>query len=303
MSPKQSNSPTVSTQRLEEALSNLDGVRVNVAACQHIVLPPPTGDDPLNAVPQHLGEAATYGLLLALNAINFCYFPDPGQPAWTWQGKHGFLGMLRCAIDHPDPHCQARGLRDYLTTHGDGLPLLPQRLAALDEVIRVFPNDDKILDFYDYVKGRAETFVYFLAMNCPSFVDELSTSIGSIPMYKRAWLIGMFVERLAKTRPLPLLEDSGRNALCIDYRLPVACRRLKLLELDPDLAARIDHLVPITANCRIEHALRIGTALVLRHLLAAHPDWTPADLDARLFALGGAAPDGIVHHRTRTTAY
>jgi hypothetical protein len=277
-------------------------VQVDANRCRSIDLPP-VGGDPMADLPADTDVATAYGLLVALNAINYCYFADHGQQPWTWRGRRGFAGMLTLAVDHRHPRSQSQGLAEALVQHGTGLPLLNERLRHLDECRAAFPDDQAVLDLLQTVDWHLPAFVGVLVQRCPGFNDTIHIGGLALPMHKRAWLIGCLAERLADNRPLPRLRDPERLALCIDYRLPLACRRLGLLRLAPDLERRIDAGEFLPAGSDDEITLRMGTALVLRLLLEAHPAWSPAQLDARLFALGGPGNDGRIHHRTRTTAY
>lgn len=301
----------VSTEALEAAFQALPAGRVVLAADNAMDpaidrLRAAAISDPLP--PHFVGMPPPRALmaLVVMNAVNSCYWRPDGRPPWQWRGLTGFRGMLALVVEGAR---HAENLPAWVAEdlHGQGhdLLLLPERLAALEEVAQAFPSDAAAWDLLQESHLDAATFVTRLVALCPRFDDRLADA-GALVMHKRAWLITMLGERLAASHPALAFRDPGRMALAIDYRLPVACRWLGLLTLAPDLAARIAQggtFDPrVQDQARDEQALRLATAICFRRLLAHAPDLTPARLDVLLWAGSCQAAD-IPAHRCLTLAY
>lgn len=287
--------------------------------------------DPLPA--RFAGKTITASLdtLLAVNAVNACYWAVADATPWSWRGERGFLGMLDLALELPDgPEPVAMRLAAALRQYGHGLQLLPERIRALEELAAALPTKDAALELKRDCGDDAAAFVRELVAHCPSFSDiiplpksksqfvyELDSpspqrdgglvtveTIEPVLMHKRAWLTTMLCNRLASAGHTDLaFRDPERVAMAIDYRLPVACRHLGLLRLNDDLASRIDRREILPANGKEEISLRIATAVCFRRLLNFFmADVTPERLDLMLWTHSRKATE-IEAHRSVTMAY
>jgi len=323
---------------LEEALANQDLVRVDEDALVRLAdelrqeEPEPATDIPA----LRLGRAAGRGwrrlagidgdvpldpeailrAVVVVNAVNYCYLPEPGQAAWTYAGARGFTGMLRLVES-----CLEAGFRGELPQRlrraladddiARGLPLREERLRHLDEVAAWFD----ILrhghrrtggDGYDLLAVKREggddaaTFVARLATACPGFVDHAHLGRRRIPMFKRAWLAAMMVQAVADE--VPELAFTGMSsALAIDYRLPQTLRAASALQYRGDLARRVDECIWLEAGSDEEGGIRIGTAYAFRRLLIK-TGWGSGRLDRSLWLRSGGLENGVPH-RCMTMSY
>ncbi len=256
--------------------------------------------------------------LLAYNAINYSYFPEPGQPRW-WTVVAGapagvddealgimaaFAQALRGGVPLGDGSflagLSAASLEALLPpAPGAGpLPLLSERLAGLHELGGALQRMGGPAGFLQRADGSAVAFVQALAEACPTWDDAREGAGGRLHFLKRAQLCAAMLHGR-----LGLFSDAERLTAFADYRLPQILRFLGVLRLAPALVARIDAGGPIPVGSPEEVALRAGTVHAADRLCAA---WETDALRVDYW-LWRAAVDHDAEippfHRTRTTDY
>lgn len=273
------------------------------------------------------GTERTANWVLLLDALNFCFWGDPGQPRWRveWRGQtlDGYAALaaaLTRAIDEGRPLWDAAylaslteaDLRDILRPIPDNppIPLFEARLASAREAGRV------LLDLYagqftnarDAAGGSATALALLLARDFSSFADVADWHGQRVPFLKRAQICVADLHAAFHGERWGRFPDLGQLTAFADYKLPQLLRASGVLVYTPDLAARIDRYAPIPAGSQEEIEIRAATIWaveLLRRALAQHGIARPASaIDYRLWAETQAKmPGERPYHRTRTIYY
>ena len=277
------------------------------------------------------GTARTVNWLALLDALNFCFWGEPGQPRWrihwhdTWyDGYAALAAALSRAVTagHPlwdaaylaqmDATTLAAILRPDPDERGASvpIPLFAARLAHTRELGQAL-RDRFAGEFAGMVAaaaGDAVTLALLIAKELPSFHDVATWAGQEVRLFKRAQiLVGDIATALAGTA-WGTFANLGDLTAFADYKVPQLLRRLDMLTYAPDLAAEIDRLEELPAGSPAEVAIRAATVwgveLLRRELAALGVLVTAAAIDHRLWQAGQAAHNhDRPYHRTRTSAY
>lgn len=265
------------------------------------------------------GQTANY--VLVLDALNFCFWPEPrwrveyrGQ---VYNGYWALAAALRRAIEQGQPLWDAAylagitadGLAHVLA--GDGnVPLLAERAANLRQV-----GQGLLAHFGGWFSqaieqaGRsAVALVKLVVQHFPSFDDVARYRDQEVRFYKRAQLLATDLAGAFRGRDLGEFRDLDQLTAFADYKLPQVLRYYGALTYSPALATRIDRREELPAGSEEEIEIRAATVWAveeLRHRLAAAgrpmPPW---QIDWALWNLGQALPpDAPPYHRTLTIFY
>jgi hypothetical protein len=273
------------------------------------------------------GTERTANWVLLLDALNFCFWGDPGQPRWrvewhsqTLDGYAALAAALTRAVEEGRPLWDAAylagltedDLRDLLrpTPGSPPIPLFDARLANAREVGRV------LLDHYvgqftnacDAAGGSAPALALLLARDFPSFADIADWQGRRVPFLKRAQICVADLHAAFHGAHWGRFRDLDQLTVFADYKLPQLLRTAGVLVYTPDLAARIDAYAPIPAGSEDEIEIRAATIWaveLLRRALAQRGIERPASaIDYRLWAESQTkTPDERPYHRTRTIYY
>lgn len=264
--------------------------------------------------------------LLAYNAINFCYWRDDatrwfvrvgGEPMGVDDEALGVMGAFAEAIRQRVPLHDGRFLaaldattleRLLAPAPGAGaLPLMPERLAGLRELGRAYVAWGGPLGLVD-TGGSAVALVERLLVTCPSWSDARLFAGEVLTFAKRAQLcVAMIAGRFLRAG-VGAFRDLHRLTAFADYRLPQVLRGAGILQLAPELAARIDRGEEIPAGTAAEVALRAaavaGAERIRVALLPRAPRADALVVDHLLWRTAVEQQDHLpAFHRTRTTAY
>jgi len=261
--------------------------------------------------------------LLAYNAINYSYWPEPGVARWSTVVAGRRVGtddealgvMISLAQQQREGVALWHGpVLEGLTAEELGrwlapapgagpLPLLEERLAALQELGRAYATWGGPLGLVDV--ATAPELVERLVAALPSWEDERGPTLR---FRKRAQLVtGMIIGRFGGQGPGALHDREALTAYA-DYRLPQILRGLGVLELSAELAARIARHEELVVGCPEEVALRAAVVVGAEELrLALEPLWphvTALEVDHMLWRTAVARDATLPpFHRTRTTDY
>jgi Potential Queuosine, Q, salvage protein family len=273
------------------------------------------------------GTARTVNWVLVLDALNFCFWGEPGQPRWQieWHGQvldgyNALAAALSQAVDWGYPIWDA----DYLAsmtentlaeilrpvTGSPRIPLFEARLANVREVGRV------LLDRYDgqfasavlLADRSAVSLVLLLAREFASFRDTATWQGMSVPFYKRAQICVADLSTAFGGRDWGTFVDLDQLTAFADYKLPQLLRRHGVVVFSAELAERVDRRLAILAGSQEEVEIRSATIWGvewLRDELVSQGITRPASaIDYRLWSDSQSeAPDGRPYHRTRTIYY
>jgi len=268
------------------------------------------------------GTARTVSYLLLVDALNFCFFPEPRwEVVVDGERLHGYFALtsaLKQAFERDDPiddfshlaEVEEEEVRDLL--HGDvpmgKIPLFEERVGILREVgermTSLYHGDAAKL--VRKVNKSAQRLVELVVESFPSFRDEACYAGEQITFHKRAQIFAGDLYGSFGPRSFGAFHDVSRLTAFADYKLPQILRSEGILRYCEELAARIDHKEWIEAGSSYEVEIRAATVLAVdllrqelvrqgRNLLAIEVDW--------LLWHAAQRCDIPSHHRTLTTFY
>lgn len=273
------------------------------------------------------GTPRTANWVLLLDALNFCFWPDVGEPRWRveWRGDayDGYAALaaaLTRAVEQGRPlwdanylaQIDADDLRDILRYPPGAaeIPLFEARLANVREVGRVLcaTYGAEFSNAVESVSGSAVKLAWLLAREFPSFHDVTHWRGQPIPFLKRAQICVADLNAAFGGASWGAFSNLDQLTAFADYKLPQLLRRAGALVYAPELAARVDAYASIAAGSEEEIAIRAATVwaveLLRRALAERGIQRTPAAIDYRLWAESQTKmPDERPYHRTRTMYY
>jgi hypothetical protein len=273
------------------------------------------------------GTERTVNWILVLDALNFCFWGEPGEERWRieWHGQvldgyNALAAALSRAVEMGyaiwDAHFLADMKPDTLAeilrpvAGSPQIPLFEARLANLREVGHV------LLDLYQGEFARAVlqtgrsavSLVLLLAREFASFRDTAAWQGITVPFYKRAQICVADLYTAFAGRDWGTFDDLYQLTAFADYKLPQLLRRSGILVYSSELAERVESRLPILPGSVEEVEIRSATIWGvewLRRELAGRGMARPASaIDYRLWSDSQVeAPDTRPYHRTRTIFY
>lgn len=274
----------------------------------------------------HDGTERTVNWLLVLDAVNFCFWAEKGQPRWrieyqgeTLNGYWAEAAALKRAVDENIPVWDA----EYLSTITDevvahifrgspeqpGIPLFEERVHNMREVGQVLlaKYDGQFSNAVESVHGSAVQLALLLAHNFPSFYDVETYRNQEVRFFKRAQICVADLHGSFDGKQWGAFHDLDRLTIFADYKLPQVLRHYTILEYHPALAERVDNQELLEQGSEEEIEIRAATIWaceLLRRTMHAHGySINAAEIDQRLWLAGQSAEDMRPYHRTRTMFY
>jgi hypothetical protein len=261
--------------------------------------------------------AACANLCLLRNCLNFCFWSErPWSVEFrgrTWTRTYAMFAAVLRAIEQDRSWLTARRWADADDATVAGLfvgqgeiPLLAQRRAVLNETGRCLDEQfgGQCLRAVEEAGRNARTFAYLLAECFASFRDVAAYRGREIALLKRAQICATDLHCLWQQHGDPGLVGMDELTVFADYRLPQYLRHVGIIELQPELAARIDRREELAAGTAEEIELRAATIwageIIGRGLGGAVPAWK---IDFLLWQCSHDPDVGVEHHRTRTVFY
>jgi len=270
-------------------------------------------------------------ITLIRNAVNFSFWPDPGETRWTVRGPGDKildgstaayfrienairLGLINpfyfpflCRLDKDELS------QIFLGDGGSEIPMLEDRLRCLGELGRGVPiqGPDGIRDLLDRNDRSAPGLVRYLVSHVPNFDDSTDVfgSGDTVRFHKRAQLAAMEIQRVLLDGHREGFADIGDLTALSDYRLPQLFRELGILAYNEGLAELIDEETDLPRDSIGEVCIRAATVWGAEYLRLElerqlKQPITAAQLDYVLWKKARELKDSMrPHHRTRTTAY
>lgn len=290
---------------------------------------PPSWNDDLHF---RDGTWHTAGWVLALDALNFCFWSPKNDSRQRWRveyrgelydGYWALAAALRRAVDEGrplwDPSYLAglspRDVAHILRPHDlayPEIPLLPARVVNLHELGRelmtTYPDDNPVEAFIRDAGRSAARLVERVAATFPSFNDVTTYEGREVRFYKRAQILAADLHGAFGGQGLGAFDDLDVLTAFADYKVPQVLRRLGVLVYDETLAAKVDSLTLLPTGSPEEVEIRAATiwgcefirqALTVRGkpLRAFEVDW------ALWLAGQDLPPDARPYHRTYTVFY
>jgi hypothetical protein len=273
------------------------------------------------------GTERTANWVLLLDALNFCFWGDPGQPRWRveWRDEvlDGYVALaaaLSRAVAEGRPVWDAAYLAELSAAELEAIlrpapgsppiPLFDARLAHAREVGHVLlaRYDGQFTSAYTRAGGSAAELVLLLARDFSSFADFALWKGQRVPLLKRAQICVADLHAAFGGQSWGAFADLATLTAFADYKLPQRLRGQGALVYAPELAARVNAYLPIASGSDYEIEIRAATVWaveVLRRALGRHGiRQTASAVDYRLWAESQRAePDERPYHRTRTIYY
>lgn len=272
------------------------------------------------------GSERTVNWLLVLDAVNFCFWAEKGQPRWRINYKGELLNgywaeaaALKRAVEEGIPLWDAQ----YLSTIADetvaaifcsepqesSIPLFEQRVANMREVGRVLLErySGQFAYAIDAAQGSAVQLVLLLAQHFPSFHDVAYHHGREVRLLKRAQICVADIFAAFVGEKWGEFRDLDQLTIFADYKLPQVLRHYHVLEYASTLATRIDAQELLLANSEEEVEIRAATVWACELLRCALQrkgcTLSAAGIDQKLWLLGQAIADMRPYHRTYTIYY
>lgn len=273
------------------------------------------------------GSERTANWMLLVDALNFCFWGEPGEPRWsvewrgkTWDGYYALAAALTRAMEESVPLADAAYLAELsasqlaeLLRPAPGCPPIPlfeERLANAREVGRVLEEryGGQMVHAIEAAKFDAVALALLLARDFPSFADIADWNGEPVPFLKRAQICVADLHTTFDGKRWGALRGIERLTAFADYKLPQVLRREEVLVYEPDLAELIKSytLLPPGADAEVEiRAATVWAVELLRRALARGGiQQTASAIDYRIWlASQDAPPDDVPYHRTRTIYY
>jgi Potential Queuosine, Q, salvage protein family len=269
------------------------------------------------------GTERTANWILALDAMNFCFWAEKDQPRWCieYQGErlNGYFAeaaALKRAVEEGFPLWDASYLSTisekdlaYIFRGEQTIPLFEERLRNLREVGTVLLQqyDGQCIHAIELADRSAVKLALLLAKDFLSFNDVALYRNRTIRFFKRAQICVADLHGSFSGKSWGAFSDIDQLTAFADYKLPQVLRHFGVLEYLPSLARRIDAQELLEAGSEEEVELRAATIWaceLLRQELARHKRiMTTAEIDLRLWLLGQNSSTMQPYHRTRTIYY
>jgi len=274
----------------------------------------------------HPEEVITW--LVTYNAINFSYWPDPGEKRWwtTVNGEEvgkddealGVMAVIGESIRNGVPFHDWKWLsqleEDELSAilapapKAGKIPLLRERLEALHDLAGARIKYGGPVSLFESCGRSVAKFVNSLVESCPKWKDVGQYAGIEVSFNKRAWLCGAMIHARLNHDHHRRFTDSQTIPVFADYRLPQVLRRVGVMTLSDDLSARIEQCQPVGAGSPEEVALRaavVAACFRIQDALHKHGRETQLmNIDHMLWRDAVANDESNPpFHRTRTTAY
>ena len=266
----------------------------------------------------------TLHYILLLDALNFCFWVDPGQQRWEvdYQGQsfNGYKALsvaLRRALEEGVTLTQAETLAELSldqlarVLRGKGqIPMLEQRLEHANQVGR------QLLDLWqgDFsravasCKGSGLALRALIARDFRCFYDVSHYQGRDIPIYKRAQITVVDIAGSLNFQGYGEFGDLDQLTAFADYKIPQVLRALGIMEYSPELADRVDRQQLLTAGCPEEVEIRAAMVwaveLIRRAMMDLGRPLMAYELDWFFWNLGQSQlPEEKPYHRVRTVFY
>ena len=280
----------------------------------------------------HDGTERTVNWLLILDALNFCFWAEKGQPRWRidyhseildgyWAEAASLTRAVEEGFELWDAEYLSTMSREDLayifrnTPEADGsvgerIPLFDARLAHIHEVGRVLLQryDGQFAHAVEKAGGSAINLALLLVQEFSSFRDVVVYHNQEIRFFKRAQICVADLYGAFGGKRWGAFTDLDKLTIFADYKLPQVLRHYGILEYEPRLAQRVDNQELLQSGGAEEVELRAATIWaceLLRREMSriSGQTITAVEVDQLLWYLGQNSSEMRPYHRTRTIYY
>src|SRR5713101_893672 len=197
----------------------------------------------------HDGTERTVNWLLVLDALNFCFWGEKGQPRWqveyqgeTLNGYWAEAAALTRAVEEGIPLWDAEFLSKisseelaHIFRGEHTIPLIEERLHNIHEVGQVLLEryDGQFARAVEQVEGSAVRLALLLAENFPSFHDVALYRKREVRFFKRAQICVADIYGSFGGKRWGAFHDLDQLTAFADYKLPQVLRQFGVLEYHP----------------------------------------------------------------------
>lgn len=269
------------------------------------------------------GSERTVNWLLVLDALNFCFWAEKGQPRWsleyrgeTLNGYWAEASALKRAVEEGVALWDATYLSTisedalaHIFRGSETIPLFEQRLFHVREVGRVLLEryNGQFSRAIEQAGYNAVQLAHLLARDFSSFNDVALYRNRPVYFLKRAQICVSDLVSAFGGKHWGALADLPQLTAFADYKLPQILRHYTVLEYDPVLAQRVDEQELLAPGSEEEIEIRAATIwaceLLRRALLEYGQVMSAAEIDQRLWLISQEVTDMKPYHRTRTIYY
>lgn len=286
----------------------------------HLAVPVPGWDSEYHFFD---GSAKTVAYCLLLDALNFCFFPEPRWElvfdGGRLQGYFALAAALKRAFQesHPltdfdrlakiDVEAVRRVLQD--PTPIGQVPLLEERAAILRELGECISSlyDGNPVRLVKEAHESASALLERIVETFPSFRDEADYAGERIAFYKRAQIFIADLFGCFHGTSYGAFRDIQLLTAFADYKLPQFLRATGILSYAPELADHVDQQRWIEAGSPFEVEIRAATVvtvdLLRREFEREGRVLLPIEVDWSLWHAAQECQNMRPHHRTLTTFY
>lgn len=246
------------------------------------------------------GPADAIRFCLAFNALNHRYWTlgKSGVSRWRCDELAGAHAAFRCARD--------------LFSKADGFDDLREKLCAEPELFGCcfpgIPDPDPRAAAVLQTLGPNGAFCAEMILQCAleeaAFDIELAKSVANLlplgfkdPFLKKAMLA---LHMCSGYLQMHRIRVKTRLCAFADYQIPKTLRALGCIRYAPELASKVDSLVPLPEDSPEENAIRAAAVLACEAISSAS-GVDPAELDFWLWSRRNSAPGDF--HLTFTARY
>ena len=308
-------------------LVSLDLAAIERLAQEWATQPWPASTATLTALHQPGAPEHAPNWTLLLDALNFCFWGEPGRPRWRveWRdqshdGYDALAAALSRAVADGLPVWDADWLADLeaetlevVLRPEAGAPMIPlfaERLTNAREVGRILRDsyDGLFANVVEDAEYDAVTLALALEREFSSFADVAMWDGRPVPFLKRAQICVADLRAVTGGVGVGAIRGVERLTAFADYKLPQLLRRFGAIQYAPELAATVDSYTLIAAGSAPEVEIRAATLWaveLLRRALERHgQQHSAAEIDYRLWSASQTrTPDERPYHRTRTIYY
>jgi hypothetical protein len=262
--------------------------------------------------------------IFVLDALNFCFWEDRGQPKWSiaykgqqLSGYWALAGGLKRAYEEGVPLTNA----EYLSTISskvvermfegqERIPLFQKRVDHLREIGTVLLQkyDGTFVNVLEQTRHSTVALVTEVVANFPCFNDVAMYRGQPVYFYKRAQLLAADLYGAFEGQGYGQFLDLDQLTIFADYKLPQVLRHHQIIQYDQHLAALVDNYTPIAPGSVEEVEIRAATVQAVermrQYFSQKHQTISAFKLDWWLWTLG--QEDAVrekPYHRTRSVFY
>ncbi len=273
-------------------------------------------------------QGRAVNVVLLLDALNFCFWADPGTERWTLtyhdeelDGYWALAAALKRAIE--TDHCplwDADFLRQISDDDAESIfhpagassgriPMFEARVANIREVGRVLVEQYSGW-FGEAIKaadGSGPALVKQIVAHFPSFDDTAQYNGQTVRLYKRAQILVADLYGAFEGKGWGNLRDLDRLTAFADYKVPQILHSEGILEYSPALTAKIAAREQLPAESTAEVEIRAatiwGVELLRRALAELGVQARAFEIDWYLWTRAQGRRGMAPYHRTRTVFY